>query len=240
MTDPEQGPGASSCPAEPLPLPEPSRPPLPWMPDFLARLSETGNVRHSARLAGISQTTAYNGRDSHPDFAAAWQDAIEGKEYGQAGFLLQAPLASPAPPVPDTPPPDWREGFLEALAETSSVIAAAAAAQVVRQDAYRLRRTDPEFAAGWLAALHEGYDHLEMELLGYLRNPTGRRKMDVAAALRLLAAHRATVERRRALDEEEDEQAIRESIDAFLEGLRQRRLANEAILIETQADDVAG
>jgi hypothetical protein len=62
--------------------------------------------------------------------------------------------------------------------------------------------------------------------------------MDVPPAIRLLAAHRATVERERALLDEEDEQAVRDSIDAFLEGMRQRRLANEAILLETVPADV--
>jgi hypothetical protein len=88
--------------------------------------------------------------------------------------------------------------------------------------------------------LREGYDNLEIELLGYLRNPDPARKMDVAAAVRLLAAHRAAVERERALEGEEDEQAVLDSIDAFLEGMRERRIANEAaLLIEAKPTDVA-
>ena len=233
MTEPEQEPGASARAADCDTLP------LPWMPDFLAALGETGNVRHSARLAGISQTTAYDARKAAPGFAAAWKAAIDGKEYGRAGFQLQAPLVAPAAPVPATPPPDWCVCFLAALAETSSVIAAAALARVTPQNAYHRRRTDPEFAAQWLAALHEGYDHLEMELVGYLRGHAPRRKMDVAGALRLLAAHRETVERRRALIEEEDEQAVLDSIDRFIDDMRLRRAANDAIVIEMRADDGA-
>jgi hypothetical protein len=57
--------------------------------------------------------------------------------------------------------------------------------------------------------------------------------MDVPSALRLLAAHRATVERERALREDDDEQAVLDSIDSFLEDMRQRRLANTAILAGT-------
>lgn len=246
MTEPEQGPGASARVADPEQEPDasadtaaPEPTPLPWMPKFIAVLGETGNVRHSARMAGISQTTAYTGRKNHSGFADAWDDAITGKEYGRPGFRRQAPLPPAAAPTATGRTGRWRSPFLEALAETSSVIAAAALAGVTPQNAYHLRRTDPKFAAKWLAALHEGYDNLEMELLGYLRDPSPRRKMDVAGALRLLAAHRATVERRRALEEEEDEQAVRESLDAFLEGLRQRRLANQAILIEADSADVA-
>jgi len=232
MTEPQRR-GASARAADPQPTP------LPWMPDFLAALGATGNVRHSARMAGISPTTAYDARKIHPGFAKAWQDAIAEKEYGLPGFRRQAPLPAPETAAPTGRPRRWHGPFLEALAETSSVIAAAALAGTTPRNAYRLRRTDPRFAAKWLAALHEGYDHLEMELLGYLRNPASAPRMDVTAALKLLAAHRATVERRRALDEEEDELAVRESLDAFLEGMRQRRLANEAILIDAGPGDVA-
>ena len=208
-----------------------------WIPDFLAALSETGNIRHSARIAGISQTTAYDARKSHPDFAAEWKAAIAGKEYGRSGFQRQAPLAAIEEAVPAKPPRGWRKPFLEALAETSSVLAAAAHAKVTPQSAYRLRRTDPEFAAEWLAALHEGYDHLEMELVGYLRDPAPKRKMDVPGAIRLLSAHRDTVERRRAFDEDDDEQAVLESIDRFIDEMRDRRAANTAILTETAPGD---
>lgn len=131
----------------------------------------------------------------------------------------------------------WRTYFLQALAATSNVTLAAEAAGVSPSRAYKARREEPGFATEWGAALLEGYDHLELEVLGYLRDPQPQRKMDVTAALRLLAAHRDTVERRRALAEEEDEQATVEALDAFFEGLRQRRLANEALLAQPDNDD---
>ena len=56
---------------------------------------------------------------------------------------------------------------------------------------------------------------------------------------RILAAHRAAVERERVLEGEEDEQAVLDSIDAFLEGMRERRIANEALLIDAKPADVA-
>jgi hypothetical protein len=124
----------------------------------------------------------------------------------------------------------WRTYFLQALAASSNVSLAAEAAGVSPSRAYKVRREEAAFAAEWAAALHEGYDHLEMEVLGYLRDPAPTKKMDVTAALRLLAAHRDTVERRRALTDEEDEQATIASLDAFFEGLKQRRIANEALL----------
>jgi hypothetical protein len=215
-----------------------------WRPAFLAALAETGNIRGSARKACIAQTTAYDARGRHPDFAAAWDEAIAGKEYRRRGAPVTVPVPAPVAAPPEGPvstarSAHWRNHFFEALAETSSVSAAAARARVPLKTVYRLKREDGEFGARWLAALHEGYDHLEMELLGYLRDPAPARKMDVAGALRLLAAHRETVERRRALDEEDDEQAVLESIDRFIDEMQVRRAANNAILIETGGDDGA-
>lgn len=44
---------------------------------FLRALSATANVTEAARAAGISRQTAYERRESDPDFAAAWRDALE-------------------------------------------------------------------------------------------------------------------------------------------------------------------
>lgn len=131
----------------------------------------------------------------------------------------------------------WRTYFLQKLAETSNVCASAEHAGIAPSRAYKLRREDPDFAAKWLRALREGYDNLEMELLGYLRDPRPGRKMDVTSALRLLAAHRETVARERRLSEDDDEQAVLDSIDTFIEEMRQRRAANTAILIEADVTD---
>ena len=236
MTEPAQRPGASARAADPTPLP--------WMADFLVALRTSGNVRHACRVAGIAATTAYGARDNHPGFADAWRGAIVDKAKAKRGFdalqVLLDPASAPATqPLPEKPSRHWRSVFIEALAETSNVSVAAARAGVQALRAYRLRRDDPAFAAKWLAALHEGYDHLELELLGYLRDPAPGRKMDVAGAVRLLTMHRETVERRRAMEESRDDQAVFASIDAFLEGMRERRLANEAILLETKRDDDA-
>jgi len=222
-------------------LPRPQRrAPLQWMPVFLAALAETGVVRQSVRKAGIALPTAYDARERHPEFARAWDATLDGKDpRGEQLAALCAPAPPAEPEAPGEPPAEWRELFFDALAETSNVIEAVKRAGVAPGTVYRLRREEPEFATRWLAALHEGYDNLEMELVGYLRNPPLRRKMDVANALRLLAAHRATVERRRALVEEEDEQAVLESIDRFIDDMRVRRASNGAILIEVSSGNDA-
>lgn len=131
----------------------------------------------------------------------------------------------------------WRTYFLQALAATSNVRLASETTGISPSRAYKARREEAAFALQWREALLEGYDHLELEILGHLRDPAPTRKLDVAAALRLLAAHRETVERQRALESEEDEQATVEALDAFFEGLRQRRLANERLLAAPDGDD---
>jgi hypothetical protein len=199
---------------------------LPWERAFLAALRKGRSIAEAAAAAGIAPGTAYSFRRSNARFAAAWEAAFAagGRTPRDQRFTRVLP---------------WKRAFLEALAETSNVSAAAARVNVPTRTVYRLKREDPEFAARWLAALREGFDNLQMELLGYLRDPQPKRKMDVAAALRLLSAHRETVERERALRDDDDEQAVLDSIDAFLEDMRQRRLANAAILAEAESGDGA-
>lgn len=42
---------------------------------FIQKLAETCNVSEACRFAAIGRTTAYEMRDSEPEFAAAWKDA---------------------------------------------------------------------------------------------------------------------------------------------------------------------
>ena len=63
----------------------------------------------------------------------------------------------------------WSRVFLSELAATSNVSAAARKAGIHASTAYDTRRQNPEFNRAWQAALCEGYDHLEMELLHRLR-----------------------------------------------------------------------
>lgn len=119
----------------------------------------------------------------------------------------------------------WREEFLAALAETSNVTAASAAAGVHPSRVYKARRLDPDFARQWRAALLEGYEHLETELLHRLRFGEAKDaavKFDNTAALRLLGLHRETVARERAMRENEDLPAVRASIHAKLAQLREQ------------------
>ncbi len=125
----------------------------------------------------------------------------------------------------------WRTYFLQKLAESSNVTASAACAGVATSRAYKTRREDPRFAAAWHDALVEGYQHLEMEVLGHLRAADPDKKFDVANALRLLAAHKATIAAQKRIDpEEEDDQAVFDSIDRMIDEMRERSLAGDAAL----------
>jgi hypothetical protein len=206
---------------------------LPWEQPFLAALARLGIIGHAAKAAKVGKTTVETRRRNYPEFDRRVAAVLPSKAERQA-LIDRTKRAGP-----NSPKPQWRTIFLQALAETSNVSASAAKANVTTARVYKARREEAAFAANWRAALREGYDNLEIELLGYLRSPDPARKMDVAAAVRLLAAHRAAVERERALEGEEDEQAVLDSIDAFLEGMRQRRIAHEALQIEGNPADVA-
>lgn len=146
----------------------------------------------------------------------------------------QSRRAAAATPAKKNPFARWSRLFLNELAATSNVTAAARQAKITTASAYEARRAQPEFNRAWQRALCEGYDHLEMELLRRLRDgeikpasgaKRGVRTFDNATALRLLAAHREAAQRQRAVHSNEDSEAIIQSINAKLETIRQRRLA---------------
>lgn len=134
-------------------------------------------------------------------------------------------------------PRNWRVRFLAALAETSNVRAAAQEAEISLSWVYQTKREDRDFAEAWLAALCEGYDRLELELLARLRSGEGSggyraadapRRYDNATALRLLLAHRETRARYMAQQDNVSAEAVRASIEDKLARLREQVLLREA------------
>lgn len=129
----------------------------------------------------------------------------------------------------------WQKIFIDELANSSNVSAAARAAGVVTSTAYEARRSDPEFNRNWQVALCEGYDNLEMDLLHRLRTgevkpasgaKRGIRAFDNATAFRLLSAHRDSAARQRSVRSDADAEAIIVSINSKLSAMRQRWLAS--------------
>lgn len=132
--------------------------------------------------------------------------------------------------------PDWKRPFLAALAETSNVARAAKAAGAPISTVYDTRRNSRDFARKWLAALCEGYDNLEMELLGRLREgeikraagaKMGVRTFDNATAYRLLTVHREAVAKERANRANTTAAEVRASIERKVAALKEQVLARE-------------
>lgn len=125
----------------------------------------------------------------------------------------------------------WQPKFLAALARTSNVTQSAEEADIKPATAYRARRKNPEFALAWIAALWEGYIHLEMEVLQRLREgkqmTDDGEKYDFANAIRLLAAHRDTAAKAQAQQHNVSAEETRASIDQKVEEVRLMTLARK-------------
>lgn len=61
--------------------------------EFLVRLAESCNMSRAARQAGVAHSTIYRLRARDPDFAAAWQQAIEAGYERLELALVEAALA---------------------------------------------------------------------------------------------------------------------------------------------------
>ena len=210
--------GENRTPQAPTHSPDPEA----WAPLFLRALAEGMSVAAAARAAGVHQSAAYRLRRRDAEFTRAW-------------IALRPPGETRAPVGGGSAKPTRRQKdvFVEALGETSNVAAAAARAGITRAQVYRLRREDPAFAARWYAALAEGYDNLEMELLAHLRAGNaakGARGFDTATALRCLAAHRESVSREKGRRTLEQEQATIDTINRRIDEMRARRRTNTAAI----------
>ncbi len=66
-----------------------------WTVAFLATLRNYPSVRDACRAAGVARSTAYERRALHPDFAAAWDEALtEGVEALEAVAIERAVASS--------------------------------------------------------------------------------------------------------------------------------------------------
>jgi hypothetical protein len=134
---------------------------------------------------------------------------------------------------------NWRRLFLDHLAESSNVTASARKAGISVSRAYKVRREEVDFARQWLAALAEGYLHLELEVVRRLREGDFKvgedGKFDFANAIRLLAAHRDSAERAASQVRDVSAAEVRASIDRKIEDIR-RRIAREKAAAERQGE----
>lgn len=134
----------------------------------------------------------------------------------------------------------WRGLFLDYLGESANVSDSARKAGINPSRAYKVRREEPDFARQWLAALWEGYVHLEMEVLrrliaGDQKTETGE-KYDFANAIRLLSAHRDNAAKAQAEQRNVSAAEIRASIDQKVASIR-RQLREEKRRSPNQRED---
>ncbi len=194
-----------------------------WIAAFLAELARTRTVARATAAAGVTSGSIYFQRNTNSLFADAWDAVLSGTPYEEALDELAA-----EPGAQKRANAGWTKPFLAALAETSNIKASAKTANVPLATVYRLRKADRQFAGDWQAALFEGYASLEMEVLGYLRAPDTSPKIDVANALRLLAAHKETITKERAKRASVSAAEVRASIERKVQVLRKQVEADEA------------
>jgi hypothetical protein len=67
-----------------------------WPPLFLEALAASGLIRASARAVGIGRRTTYDKRERDPEFAAAWDAAVEPFRAGERACDRRPLAAFPA------------------------------------------------------------------------------------------------------------------------------------------------
>ena len=130
--------------------------------------------------------------------------------------------------------------FLSALAETCNVTRAAGQAQISLAHAYRKRKSDAAFRAGWLEAIGMAYQRLELVLLDRAFNGTEKvvtrrdgseeRMLEYSnqLGLMLLKMHRESAIETESEMPSEDVEEIRERLVRKLQRLKKRNEATEA------------
>ena len=132
-----------------------------------------------------------------------------------------------------------RTRFLDALAESCNVSAAARAAGMDRSSAYDLKDRDPEFQRGWGKALEQAHGALEWDLLRDAKEGSVRTEMtidpetgkpikikvthnpDHRLGIRLYLSHKAEVAAFRvAAAVDQDRQAVAARVQARMEAVR--------------------
>jgi hypothetical protein len=67
--------------------------PATYRDKFIESLTETGNVCRSAEAAGVNRLAAYRWRDGDPDFARAWDLALEVSRQGLRERVVETAAA---------------------------------------------------------------------------------------------------------------------------------------------------
>lgn len=141
-----------------------------------------------------------------------------------------------------------RQRFLDHLAESCNVSAAARAADMDRSSAYDLKDRDPAFARRWGAALEQAHGALEWRLLEVSNEGSVRTEMSLdvktreptqiklvhsyplTVALRLFLSHRAEVAAFRGAEAaSEEDMAVAARVRAHMDEVRGRLIAQGVV-----------
>lgn len=99
-----------------------------------------------------------------PFFVSVWRegcvDTVDVRASGTSGHKIQI-----RKPRADQWTKAKRNAFLDHLAATCNVTHSSAKVGIATSNAYALRRRDAAFAEAWSAALEQGYEHIEAQLL---------------------------------------------------------------------------
>lgn len=133
--------------------------------------------------------------------------------------------------------------FLDHLAESCNVSAAARKAGMDRSSAYDLKDRDPAFARGWGAALERAHGEIELWLMETALKGSVRTEMSVdpktqeatsiklvhsypvTVAMRLYLSHRAEVAAFRVTDDADEEEDVGARVRAHMDLVRGRLIA---------------
>lgn len=150
---------------------------------FLAELRRTGNVRLSAKQAGVSPATLHGRRRAYPAFATEWAAALgfaratlaeqgsasaAGAKAPRGEYLVAKGFGGELQVKRANPRYLSAEGeqlFLQTLAATCNIRLACRAAGIAPSNIYARRRRSDLFADRMDAALAQGHERLEFALM---------------------------------------------------------------------------
>ena len=135
---------------------------LAWEDDFFDAVATHGMISRAIRAAGRTTGAVYGRKRTCPEFAHRLDQALR-------AFNDREVEAGQQPETANAPKRQWKTTFLNALVETSCVRQSARCANISPREVYAARRKDEQFARDWRAALVEGYQNLELEMLARLR-----------------------------------------------------------------------
>lgn len=179
---------------------------------FVAALRAGVGRDEAAKRQGFSAEAFYCARARDALFRSAWiwaleLSAVEEREARRAGEMAAAAEHYAIQPNNQRPMQRRMRGikftearqqmFLDHFAGTADVMASCDAAGIHYSTAYKYRRNDPVFAAGWEAALAQAYAVLEAETLrqrlaaqrraAIEPNPSGEMNLEFERVMKLLA-----------------------------------------------------